>query len=322
MEYRGFLDRLKTKTPKARATVGSVNAAYGWHAAAPSWRRSFGRGFTTLLNMKIPHGFGSSAAALLVLASATYGAVRGGHGQEIADNLQNLCDDVANAAGFRISEIALAGEHELGRQRVLSIAGITGRSSLLFLDPAQTRKRLTASPWISEATVLKLYPDRLRIEVKERKPFALWQKDGTVYLIAEDGTVLEAFVPQKFAGMPLVVGKGAEHAAPDFMKLIGKFPDIAKRVQASVYVAERRWDIYLKDKIVVELPEAAPELALATLVELDRTKNLLSRDITVVDLRLADRVAVRQSDAAFAAREDALKAAEKAAKKTKKAGEA
>ena len=64
-----------------------------------------------------------------------------------------------------------------------------------------------------------------------------------------------------------------------------------------------------------------PEPALATLVELDRTKTLLSRDITAIDLRLPDRVAVRQSDAAFAAREDALKAAEKAAKK-KKAGEA
>ena len=321
MDYRGFLDRLLTKSPKARAAGPSAVADYGWQGTGPGWRRTLRRGFAALLNSRIPHGFGSSAAALLLLASATYGAVRGGHGQEIVDNLQNLCDDVANAAGFRISEIALAGEHELGRQRVLSIAGITGRSSLLFLDPAQTRKRLTANPWISEATVLKLYPGRLRIEVKERKPFALWQKDGNVYLIAEDGTVLEAFVPQKFAAMPLVVGKGAEHAAPDFMKLIGRFPDIAKRVQASVYVAERRWDIYLKDKVVIELPEAAPEKALATLIELDRTKNLLSRDITAIDLRLPDRVAVRQSDAAFAAREDALKAAEKAAKK-KKAGEA
>ena len=322
MDYRGVLDRLLTREPKARAAASSVSADYGWHGAAPGWQRSLRRAFVALFNLKIPHGIGSSAAALLLAASATYGAVRGGHGQEIVDNLQNLCDDVANGVGFRISEIALTGEHELGRGRILAIAGITGRSSLLFLDPSQTRKRLTANPWIAEATVLKLYPGRLRIEVKERKPFALWQKDGNVYLIADDGTVLEAFVPQRFAALPLVVGNGAEHAAPGFMKLIARFPDVAKRVQASVFVAQRRWDIYLKDKIVVELPEAAPEKALATLVDLDRTKNLLSRDIVAVDLRLADRVAVRQSDAAYAAREDALKAAEKAAKKKKKAGEA
>jgi len=133
--------------------------------------------------------------------------------------------------------------------------------------------------------------------------------------------VLEAFVPQRFASLPLVVGEGAERAAPALMALVARFPDIAKRVQASVLVAQRRWDLYLKDKIVVELPEAEPDKALGILVELDRTKNLLSRDIVAVDLRLHDRVAVRQSDAAYAAREDALKAAEKAAKK-KKAGEA
>jgi cell division protein FtsQ len=47
----------------------------------------------------------------------------------------------------------------------------------------------------------------------------------------------------------------------------------------------------------------------------------LTRDIVAVDLRLPDRITVRQSDAAFAARDAALKAAEKAAKK-KKGGEA
>jgi cell division protein FtsQ len=322
MDHRGVLDRLLRREPKARTAVAPAGAGGGWHGAGPAWLRAVRRTFTTLVSLKIPYGLGSSAAALLLVASATYGAVRGGHGGEIAENLQNVCDDIANAAGFRISEIALTGEHELGRQKVLAIAGITDRSSLLFLDPAQTRRRLTANPWIAEATVLKLYPGRLRIDVKERKPFALWQKDGNVYLIAEDGTVLEAFVPQRFASLPLVVGQGAEHAAPAFMQLVARFPDIARRVQASVFVAERRWDLYLKDKVVVELPEAAPEKALTTLVELDRAKGLLSRDITVVDLRLADRVAVRQSDAAYAAREDALKAAAKAAAKRKKAGEA
>jgi cell division protein FtsQ len=64
----------------------------------------------------------------------------------------------------------------------------------------------------------------------------------------------------------------------------------------------------------VRLPETGVETALATLVDLDREKKLLSRDITAVDLRLPDRVTVRLSDDAARAREDALKA------KTKKKG--
>ena len=292
-----------------------------WHGASPRWQRSFRRSAGALFTLNVPRGIGSSAAALLVLASAGYGAVRGGHAPQIVENLQNICDDAANLAGFRISEIVVHGEHQLGRAQVLGIAGITDRSSLLFLDPAKARQRLISNPWIVEATVLKLYPSRLSIEVKERKPFALWQKGGQVYVIAEDGTVLESFVPQRFASLPLVVGQGAEHAAPAFLALLARYPAIAERLKASVLVAERRWDLYLKDDLVVSLPEARPDAALRLLIDLDRSKKLLSRDIVAIDLRLPDRVTVRQSDAAAAEREAALKAAEKAAKK-KKAGEA
>jgi cell division protein FtsQ len=295
----------------------------GWQSAPKprGWTRSFRRAGHALIEMKVPRGLGASSAALFLLASVSYGAVCGGHTPEIIANVQDLCDDAANAAGFRISEVALTGVHELSRERVLAIAGVTGHSSLLFLDAAKTRARLVANPWIAEATVLKLYPGRLRIEVKERKAFALWQKDGNLHLIAKDGTVLDDKVKQEFASLPLVVGKGAEQRAADLLALVARHPAVARQVQASVLVAERRWDLYLKDKIVISLPELEPEQAMLRLVDLDREKRLLSKDIAAVDLRLTDRVAVRLSDSAAAAREAALKAAEKAAKK-KKGGEA
>jgi cell division protein FtsQ len=293
-----------------------------WPVTAPRWMRSVRRWSRTLINLNVPRGAGASAVALFLLATVTYGVVRGEHQSDVAANVQDICDAAANALGFRISEVALAGEHELPRQRILDIAGITDTSSLVFLDAAQTRARLVANPWISEATVLKLYPGRLRIEIKERKPFALWQKDGRVNLIAEDGTVLESFVPERYAALPMVVGKGAERAAPALIGLIDRFPSIADQVQAAVLVAERRWTLHLKNGVEVLLPEHEPDRALAVLTDLDRSKQLLTRDITAVDLRLSDRVTVRQSDAAFAARDAALKAAEKAKKKLGKGGEA
>ena len=209
---------------------------------------------------------------------------------------------------------------EVSREDILGLAGVTGRSSLLFLDAGQTRIRLLTNPWIAQAAVLKLYPGRLRIEIKEREAFALWQKDGRVSLIAADGTVLETYVPQRFASLPLVVGDGAQHAAQDILDLLKRYPAIAKSVEASVLVAERRWNLHLKSGIEVLLPrEREPAQALTMLVDLDREKKLLSRDIVAVDLRLSDRVTVRQSDAAAAARDAALKAAEKD-KKAKRKG--
>jgi cell division protein FtsQ len=174
-----------------------------------------------------------------------------------------------------------------------------------------------ANPWIADAAVLKLYPDRLQITVTERQAFALWQKDGRVSVIAADGTILEPFVEDRYLRLPLVVGRGAERQAKDFLAIVDRYPGIESLLRASVLVADRRWNLRLANGIDVRLPETDVEQALDRLVTLDREKKLLSRDIVAVDLRLSDRVTVRLSDAAAQAREDALKD-----KKKKKGGDA
>jgi cell division protein FtsQ len=260
-----------------------------------------------ILSLDPPRGAGTAAAALLIAMSGVYGAVKGGHVQVMIGHLKELRDAGGNALGFRIAEVALAGHRQVTREEVLAHAGVTGRSSLLFLDAADMRARLKTMPWVADATVLKFYPDRLQIEVTERTPFALWQKDGRVSIIAKDGTVLEPFVASRFVSLPLVVGRGAESRASEFLALLDRYPVIRGAVRASVFVAERRWNLRLKNGIDVRLPETEIERALDTLATLDRERKLLSRDVTAIDLRLADRITVRLSDAAAHARDDAFK---------------
>ena len=321
MDRQGYLAQLLKDPPDRPASTGKRLRPQAWPASDSRWRRQARRWFSAFIDIDIPRGAGSAAAALLLLSSVCYGVIKGGHGPAIAANVSDLCDDIANAAGFGISEVALAGEHEVSREEILKTVGITERSSLLFLDAVDARARLMTNPWIAEATVLKLYPGQLRIKIKERKAFALWQKDARISLIAADGTVLEPYVPRGFASLPLVVGKGAEHESPLLLAMVARYPVIGRQVEASVLVAERRWNLHLKNGVEVLLPESEPEQALKTLANLDREKKLLSRDIVAVDLRLTDRVTVRQSDAAAAMRDEALKAADKN-KKKRKGGEA
>jgi cell division protein FtsQ len=256
---------------------------------------------------RLPPGVGAAASALLLASALGYGLVKGGHLPAVLDWAKDVRDAAANSLGFRIDAVSLSGEKEISREEILTIAGVTGRASLLFLDADAARARLMANPWIADAAVLKLYPDRLQITIKERQAFALWQKDRHVNVIAADGTVLEAFVERRYVSLPLVVGKGAEHQAKDFLAVIDRYPQIRGQLRASILVAQRRWNLRLQNGMDVELPETGIAPALDRLVALDRDKKLLSRDIALVDLRLPDRVTVRLSDAAAQAREDALK---------------
>jgi cell division protein FtsQ len=257
---------------------------------------------------QVPGGTGMVALGAFLVATTAFGVVRGGHVPEVVDELRDWRDAAANTAGFRITSIAMAGQKELTREEVLTVAGITGRTSLLFLDAADARARLKDNPWIAEANVLKLYPGRLHITVTEREAFALWQKDGKVSVIARDGAVVEPYVNQRFSRLPLVVGEGAGDRAKEIVALLDNYRLVRDQMYAAVLVAERRWNVVLKNGIEVRLPETDPGKALDTLVQLDRDNKILNRDIAVVDLRLPDRVTVRLSDEAAAARAEALKA--------------
>jgi cell division protein FtsQ len=271
------------------------------------WRPPSGSPSARIARLLLTPGVGVAASALLLASALGYGIVKGGHWSATLDWAKDVRDAAANSVGFRIAAVSLSGEKEISREEILTIAGVTGRASLLFLDADAARARLMANPWIADAAVLKLYPDRLQITIKERQAFALWQKDRHVNVIADDGTVLEAYVERRYITLPLVVGKGAEHQAKDFLAVIDRYPQIRAQLRASILVAQRRWNLLLQNGIDVELPETGVAAALDRLVALDRDKKILSRDIALVDLRLPDRVTVRLSDAAAQAREDALK---------------
>ncbi|HZC54706.1 MAG TPA: cell division protein FtsQ/DivIB [Xanthobacteraceae bacterium] len=287
-----------------------------------TWISDYGRLAARLAEriarLPLPNGFGVAASIALMAGALAYGAVRGQHVPAVIDWLKEARDVSANSLGFRIAAISLSGGKEVNREEILTTAGVTGGASLLFLDADAARARLMANPWIADAAVLKLYPDRLQIAITERRAFALWQKDGHVNVIAADGTVLEPFVDDRYLGLPLVVGHGAERQAKDFLTFLDRYPDIRSVLRASIMVAERRWNLRLTNGIDVRLPESDVGGALDRLVALDRDKKLLSRDITMIDLRLPDRVTVRLSDAAAQVRDDL----NKANTKKKKGGDA
>lgn len=310
---------LVARRPAAAPTRRSAKPARHKAASSRSPRlvRAVERRLAPLFNYRAPRYVGMIASVLLILGSAGFGVVRGEHLPTIGAVLADARDATANVAGFRIASIAMSGQKQISREEILATAGITGRTSLLFLDVDAARERLKSNPWIADATVLKLYPDRLQIGITERESFAVWQKDKRLSVIARDGTVLEPYVARRFTRLPQVVGEGAEKRAEEILALLDRFPSIREQVRASVLVADRRWNLRLKTGVDVRLPEAEPERALEQLVALDRDNKLLSRDIVAVDLRLPDRVTVRLSDAAAQARLDAQKA-----KPKKKGGDA
>jgi len=270
-----------------------------------------------LVERYLPRRVGISMTVLLLIGSCGFGIVKGGHLQDFITAVSDARNAMANSAGFRITSVVINGRKQLSQDEILAIGGVSGRSSLLFLDADGVRDKLKANPWIADATVLKLYPGRLMIEITERQAYALWQEGGRLSVIADDGALLEPYVSRRFLSLPLVVGKGADTQARDFLALLARYPQVNSVTKAAILVGERRWNLRLKDGLDIRLPEQDVGNALAALSKLDKEDKLFSKDIVAVDMRLPDRLVVQLSDDAAKAREDLFKD-----KKKKKAGDA
>jgi cell division protein FtsQ len=325
MDGAGRLARsLRSLRPQADLKAAAIGAVallreyLGRRRAKPVIDREPPNRFILWVERYLPRRVGITATVLILLGSAGFGVVKGGHLDAFVEALSDTRNALANSAGFRITTVVINGRKQLSQDEVLAVGGVNGRSSLLFLDAATVRDKLKANPWIADATILKLYPGQLQIDIVERKAFALWQQDGRLAVIADDGAVLEPYVSRRFVTLPLVVGKGADTQAKDFLALLDRYPQVRSVTKAAIYVGQRRWNLRLKDGLDIRLPENDVGNALAALSRLDKEEKLFSRDITAVDMRLPDRLTVQLSEDAAKAREELFKD-----KKTKKkAGDA
>ncbi len=227
---------------------------------------------------------GQIAAAGFLAVTILYALVVGGQIGRVGDGLLVF-------VGFGIDDVAIEGQYETSQIAILEKLELNG--SLIAFDVVEAEKRVESLPWVAAASVRKFYPGTLSVEIEERRPFALWQRRGEVFVIDKGGVEIEPLSETRFTKLPFMVGGGANATAPQFLADLFTQPEIASQMRAAVLVAGRRWDLHLDDGVSVKLPEKDVRQALAQLVKLDAEHQLLQRDVTVIDLRLPDRITVR-----------------------------
>lgn len=259
----------------------------------------------------VPQHAGKVSLAGFYSAVAFYGIIVGGHGPAVVQA-------VTTGAGFAVEDVLVSGNRQTSEIDILQLLGLDGSTSLLGLDIAVARQALADMPWVESVEVRKVYPRAVEVVLRERQAYGIWQHGTELSLIEKSGSVIAPLRDNKFASLPLFVGRDAETAAAAVELEFARFPDIASRVKAFVRVAGRRWDIHLDNGVVVKLPEDDVGAALAKLSRLDAEQQLLARDIAAIDMRLADRTTIQLTPEA---QERRLAALEERRKMLKKAGQ-
>ncbi len=237
--------------------------------------------------------------AVFVVVSAVIAARTVTPGSTVA----SLRERVGSATGFTgltVTRIEFTGRQNTPEPLLNAALGVSKGDPILGFSVEQARARIETLPWVEQATVERRLPGSIVVVMRERRPFAIWQNQKKPYLIDRAGKVV---ADQNFSAfrdrLPVVVGAGAPVAAAALLTELDKYPTLTGRVEASVRIGERRWNLHLKSGTDVLLPEGHEAAALERLMQLQTDFAVLDRPLATIDMRLGDRLVLKpRQDAA------------------------
>ena len=203
----------------------------------------------------------------------------------------------------RTDALQIEGQRYAARTKILGVfAGDFDHS--VFASPLEERRRrLLAIDWVEDASVSRIWPDRLAVRIRERKPVAFVLLGRSVLLIDAHGFLLEQ-PPQSQFAFPVLSGVREQDTPEERRDRVRTF----LRVQRDLgYLAKDISEVDAADigniRIVAQVDNRAVELLLGDSDYGRRYQNFLnhypeirkrSPDVKRFDLRLDDRITARE----------------------------
>jgi cell division protein FtsQ len=250
------------------------------------------------LQRYLPRRPGRLIAVSVLTVSSALGVVAAIDQVDRGSRLETTLLTSTAALGLIVRTIEVSGYEITPRDDVMGAVAASPGTPILAVSPILAKLQLESLPWVKSAVVERRLPDTLVVRVTERRPLALWQNHGHMALVDTDCVVVTTEHLDRWANLLLVVGENAPPHAGDLLSVLTTEPALRARVQSAVWVGDRRWNLIFDEGITVEMPETGLAEAWARLARIERGHGLLARDITKVDLRLPDRVAVTPTQSA------------------------
>lgn len=197
------------------------------------------------------------------------------------------------AAGFGINRIKISGQSLTRDSDIVALMTMSVGNSTLDFDVERARARLHWLRAVESATVRKVYPNQIIVEIVEKVPVARWRSGASTWLVDQEGAVIGEDTAGAYTDLPMVVGEGAADDALVMIRALERHEAITKDLAVLSRIGDRRWDLIYYTGLRVKLPEQGVAQALWQLEAYQADYALLDRDVAVVDLRVPGVVALK-----------------------------
>ncbi len=172
------------------------------------------------------------------------------------------------------------------------------KGNLIGLNFNSIKEIVESSEWVKRASIKKVLPSTLKINVTENDPYAIYFQEGKSFLIDLDGSIITEINLNNYEDDLLFVrGENSPELLEQLIRDISiAFPNLTQTLEEVEFIEKRRWDLKLNNKLLVKLPDENIQQSLKNLKQLFEEQEVMESNIIEIDLRIQGRAALKVLD--------------------------
>ena len=197
--------------------------------------------------------------------------------------------DIENNFITNLNDIDVIGLSDENNLKVYQSLKFLLTKNIFFINKNEFKNILKKNNLVEYFYIKKIYPNLIKIKIKQTKLLAITNKKGKKFFIGSNGKLIpDSQVEASYNELPFVYSKSNYINFIKLKKIIDKSEFQFEQIESFYYFPSNRWDIKTKDGFLIKLPEKNIEesLKFAVLIKINEE----FKDKKIIDLRISNNI--------------------------------
>ena len=217
--------------------------------------------------------------------------------QKIFKLFNGIIENYSDKYQYSLSVVNINGLNNINEDEILNLIKPYKGSSIFLIPIKKIAKKISQNNWVKSINIQSNYKDTIEINIDESKPIGIYTTGIQNILFSDDLKILENIAnnEKRFSALIKFEGKNSLHES---IKLIDSFPDdFIQYVDKAFLINQRRWDLELKNSILLKLPENNIKEALENYKKIYiNFSNEELIEIESIDLRMKKKIILKYKE--------------------------
>ena len=206
----------------------------------------------------------------------------------IISSINNI--SLRNLEFQKVRNIEVSGLGEMENKIVIDQIKNLNLSNIFFINKEEIINLISSNPLIEKYQIFKNYPSAIKIMIKKTNFIAKINHNNEIFVIGSNGKLIPNNL--QASDLPYIFGKPKIKELLKFKQIVDQSKFSFDEVDSLYFFSSKRWDIKLKNNILLKLPNNLTQEHLNNLYQFLEMHN--GENLTTVDARLENKIILNE----------------------------